>query len=48
MLVNKIRGFIARKEMENRTPTIEKGGQMFKDELARRSIDADWLTNIKA
>ncbi len=44
---NKIRGFLARKEMENRTPTIEKGVQMFKDELTRRSLDHEWLTNKK-
>ncbi|MEA5018141.1 MAG: bifunctional (p)ppGpp synthetase/guanosine-3',5'-bis(diphosphate) 3'-pyrophosphohydrolase [Erysipelotrichaceae bacterium] len=44
---NKIRGFITKKEMENRGPTIEKGLQMFKDELAKRNIDVEWLTNKK-
>ncbi len=44
---NKIRGFITKKEMENRGPTIEKGLQMFKDELNKRNIDVEWLTNKK-
>ncbi|MEA5026479.1 MAG: bifunctional (p)ppGpp synthetase/guanosine-3',5'-bis(diphosphate) 3'-pyrophosphohydrolase [Erysipelotrichaceae bacterium] len=44
---NKIRNFFIKKEMEDRAPTIEKGIQMFKEEIQRREIDEEWLTNKK-
>ena len=44
---NKIRGFIAKKELEDRAPLIEKGLQMLKDELAKRNLDSDWINNKK-
>ncbi|MDD2592114.1 MAG: bifunctional (p)ppGpp synthetase/guanosine-3',5'-bis(diphosphate) 3'-pyrophosphohydrolase [Erysipelotrichaceae bacterium] len=44
---NKIRSFITKKEIENRSPTIEKGFTMFKDELNRRQLDPEWINNKK-
>lgn len=39
---NKIKNYLAKKELESRTPTIEKGEEMFKEELEKRQLDAEW------
>jgi len=44
---NKIKGFLQKKEQENRKEYVEKGEQMFKDELKRRNMDEKEYINTR-
>lgn len=44
---NKIRSFLAKKESEKRAPLVEKGEQMYKEEIAKREIEEEYLSGKK-